>query len=162
MKFKFIHKLTSKEINKLLKIVSDEDNMKELGNGTTWDKDKINEIMKYSKIDYKNNFNDSNYLYIIMIVNKKVIGIGYIHPGLRYYNKCCVQNAILIDKKHRNKGYGKILNDMLIKLNDYYIKKPLLSFVKITNAPSNKVYKRFKLQGQLLFNDIKYNVYKLN
>ena len=42
MKFKFIHKLTSKEINELLKIVSDEDNMKELGNGTTWDKDKIN------------------------------------------------------------------------------------------------------------------------
>lgn len=160
--FKIIHHLTKNELEELIDIVSDEENMKELGDGNVWSKDKINDIINYSKDDYEDKFKHSKYLYLVPIVDDKVIGIGYIHPGLKYYSDCCVQNAILIDKKFRNKGYGKMLNEELIKMNNKYIKKKLLSFVKINNISSNKVYKRFKLKGQLLFGKNKYNVYDLD
>ena len=45
--FKFIHQLKLPEIDKLLEIVSDQENMKEIGNGLTWDKHKIIDLMNY-------------------------------------------------------------------------------------------------------------------
>ena len=56
--FKFIHQLKLPEIDKLLEIVSDQENMKEIGNGLTWDKHKIIDLMNYSNYDYKNKFKD--------------------------------------------------------------------------------------------------------
>ena len=49
--FKFIHQLKLPEIDKLLEIVSDQENMKEIGNGLTWDKHKIIDLMNYSNHD---------------------------------------------------------------------------------------------------------------
>lgn len=161
VEFKFIHHLTNTEINQLSKIVGDKENMKELGDGNIWDDEKIKKIIEYSKNDYDEHFKNSRYLYIVIIVKGEVIGIGYIHPGLKEYSKCCVQNAILIDKEHRRKGYGKMLNEELIKMNSKFIKKSIMSFVKINNKSSNGVYKRYKLKGQLMFGKNKYNVYEL-
>lgn len=161
VKFKFIHELNDKEYDELLNIVNDEDNMKELGNGKIWTKMKLDEMIKYSKEDYEKDFKNSSYLYLVIIDNT-VIGFGYIHPGLTNYRDCCVQIAVLIDKNFRKKGYGTKLQNELIRMNNKYIRKKIYSFVKINNKPSNMLFKQYPLKGQLLFNDIKYNVYDIN
>ena len=98
--FKFIHQLKLPEIDKLLEIVSDQENMKEIGNGLTWDKHKIIDLMNYSNYDYKNKFKDSLFLFLVMFDGNKIVGIGYIHPGIYEFKKCCVQVAVLIDKHY--------------------------------------------------------------
>ena len=158
---KFIHQLKLPEIDKLLEIVSDQENMKEIGNGLTWDKHKIIDLMNYSNHDYKNKFKDSLFLFLVMFDGNKIVGIGYIHPGIYEFKKCCVQVAVLIDKKYRKKGYGNLLQKELLKMNDKYLHKPILSLVKIENKASNMLFKKYKLKGQILVNGHKYNVYQL-
>ena len=159
--FKFIHQLKLPEIDKLLEIVGDQENMKEIGNGLTWDKHKIIDLMNYSNYDYKNKFKDSLFLFLVMFDGNKIVGIGYIHPGIYEFKKCCVQVAVLIDKKYRKRGYGNLLQKELLKMNDKYLHKPILSLVKIENKASNMLFKKYKMKGQILVNGHKYNVYQL-
>lgn len=73
-RFKYIHNLTKKELNELYQLVQSED-MKYLGNGEKWTKDKLNNIIIFSKKDYDNKYKSSNYIFTVLFINNKLIGI---------------------------------------------------------------------------------------
>lgn len=162
IEFKYIHKLTSKELTSLYDIVSS-DLMINLGNGKKWSKSKLLELKRYSEEDYKNNYKNTNYLFITLLKNKEVIGLGYIHP----YNfsntfkssKQLLQTAIIIKSEEQKKGYGTQLLKKLIYLNKKYFKNPLLCLVNQTNIKSLNLVKHQKKIGELTLNNNKYNIY---
>lgn len=161
MEFKFIHQLSNKEQKELFKIVNDENNMINLGTGEKWDKTKFEDIINFSKFDFEHNFKKSSFLYLVGLNKNKIVSFGYIHPALIPYKECCLQIAVFVVNKERGKGYGKLLNEELIKMNKQYLKKRLFAFVKLTNKPSNRLYRDYELKGQIILKDIKYNVYDL-
>ena len=158
-RFKYIHNLTKKEIDELYQLVQSED-MKYLGNGKKWTKDKINELIKYSKKDYDNNYKSSNYLFIVFYMDNKLIGLGYIHPGLNKY-KNYLQPAMIIKSSEQGKGYSKIFLTKLIKLTKKYFNKKLIGIVKQTNTKSNNLAKHYLKIDEIIINKQKYNVYDL-
>ena len=158
-RFKYIHQLTKKEIEELYNIVQNKD-MKYLGKGKKWNYNKINELIKYSKKDYIEKFKNSNYLYIILFDNNKIIGLGYIHPGIYKYSNY-LQPAIIIKSTEQGKGYSKIFLNKLIKLSKKYFKKGLIGISKQTNIKSNNLAKHYLKIDEILINKQKYNVYDL-
>lgn len=159
-RFKYIHNLTQKEQDDLYKLVQSH-NMKFLGNGKKWTKDKINKLIKFSKEDYNNKFKFTKYLFIILFINDKLIGLGYIHPGLLQY-KNNLQIALIIKDNEQNKGYSKLIISKLIKLNNKYFKNKLLSFVKSTNIKSINSFKKYKKINEVFINNYLYFIYDLN
>lgn len=162
MNFKFIHQLNNEELKKLYKLVHNKDNMKYLGNGKPWNKKKFINIYNYDKIDYQNNYVNSKYLYNVLIDNDDIIGLAYIHPGIKnYQNKNTI--GIIINKKYRNKGYGKILIAEMIKLNKkYFNNKKLYAIVNINNINSNNLVKKYYLQKRINYKNNNYNIYLLS
>lgn len=159
-RFKYIHKLTKKELDELYQLVQSED-MKYLGNGEKWTKDKLNNIIIFSKKDYNNKYKSSNYIFTVLFINNKLIGLGYIHPGLNKYTNY-LQIAILIKSTEQGKGYSKLLINKLIKLNKKYFNKKLISLVKKNNTKSNYSFKKYLKIDEITINKKDYNVYDLN
>ena len=75
MNFKFIHQLNNEELKKLYKLVHNKNNMKYLGKGKPWNKNKLINIYNYDKIDYQNNYVNSKYLYNVLIDNDDIISL---------------------------------------------------------------------------------------
>lgn len=159
-RFKYIHNLTKKELDELYQLVQSED-MKYLGNGEKWTKDKLDKIIIFSKKDYDNKYKSSNYIFTILFINNKLIGLGYIHPGLNKYTNY-LQIAILIKSIEQGKGYSKLLINKLIKLNKKYFNKKLISLVKKNNTKSNYSFKKYLKIDEITINKKDYNVYDLN
>lgn len=159
MEFKFIHQLNYNQLKELYKLVSNAKEMKLLGNGQPWNKKKFIEIYKFDCNDYKNKYKNSRFLYNVLIDNNKLIGIGFIHPGIGKY-KNHNQAGMILNKKYRNKGYGKIFLNHIVKLHKKYMpNKKLYGFSRITNILSNGIAKYYKYIGIMLYNKVYYNVY---
>lgn len=161
MNFKFIHQLNYEQLKNLYKLVNEKDDMKLLGNGKIWDKTKFIQIYKYDHDDYINNFKNSSYLFQVLTNNNDIIGLSYIHPGFGIY-KNDNQIGIIVNKKYKNKGFGKKIIKKMIKLNKKYFKnKNLYSFVNINNIKSNLLFKNYNLKNKIKFFDKYYNIYLL-
>ena len=120
LNYKLFFELTKTNKKQLLNIINDTENLKFMG--TKWTNEKIEELIKYSKIDYENNYKDTEYLYICILYNKKVIGLVYSHPSIYMRNKY-IQSGAFIDKKYQNKGITKYALNYHYNIFKKYFKK---------------------------------------
>ena len=165
LRYKFIHEINKEQFIELYNIVSNDDIMKWIGNGKIWTKEKLMELIKYSKEDYYDNFKSSKYLYNIVLHKNKVIGLIGLHPYK--INNNSLQITILISKEYQGKGLSKKIIKKIISLKKKYFNKYDLYYIyKKTNIKSGNVIlnnKNIKINkcNDTKFNNEDYYVYKI-
>lgn len=159
MEFKLLNQLNKKQINQLIDFVKNEDNMEHL-TGKIYNEDKIKKIIKLTKKDFKNEFKNIQYIYVALLLNKNLIGLGFIMP---YYQDDNVNRLnISIDKEYLNNNYESKLIDMLIYLHHKFItNKALISIVNKNDKYYNKIFKKFILKKKIKINNKDFNIYQL-
>jgi len=164
LKYKFIHEINKEQFEQLYKIVSNEEIMKWIGNGKIWTKEKIMELMKYSKEDFNNNFKISKYLYNVVLHKNNVIGLIGLHPYK--INNNSIQITLLLSKEYQGKKLSKrLLNKIILLKKKYFNKYDLYYIYKKTNNKSGYVILNNNLNlkkcNDTKFNNEDYFVYQI-
>lgn len=164
VKFKYLFELTKLEIIDLMKILSDKETMSWIKIGKPWSLDYILDLIKYSKDDYNKKFKYTEYIYICMFINNKLVGFCGLHPMVKNkLNLTGLQIMIIIHPDYRGKGLSKLMIDKLIQFNDIFLNKKIYALVLSNNVQSNRTFKRFiSTKQQITVKTKKYNVYTLN
>lgn len=81
----------------------------------------VGDITKENYISYysSNIYNNDNYFIYLMKVNDNIVGMGSIiieYKIIHNFGKVAHIEDIVIDKKYRGKGYGKMMINHLIKI----------------------------------------------
>lgn len=159
----FIHELTNNQINNLFNLVSNPNNMQNLGNGRVWDMIKIDELIQYSAQDLENNFNENPlYMYFVFVgENDEIIGLSYVHPSMR--NRRQSQIAILINPNFRHQGFGgQLVQHVINQMRHFRRHQRLFSFVKETNNNSIRLFRHYEREDEPFeFHSDVYFVYHL-
>jgi len=156
LKYKFIHEINKEQFIELYNIVSNENIMKWIGNGKIWTKEKLIELIKYSKEDFNNNFKTSKYLYNIILHKNKVIGLIGLHPFK--INNNSLQITILLSLDYQGKKLSKKILNKIISLKKEYFKNYDLYYIyKKNNIKSGNVILNNKNVKIKKCNDTKYN-----
>ena len=159
MDFKLLNQLNKKQINQLSIFLNDVDNMKRFI-GKTFTNEKLKNMISFAKEDFKNEFKNIKYLYVVLLLNKDVIGIGVTMP---YYLDTSINRLnVSVDTKYLDNGYENELIDVLLDLHYKFIKNtPLISIVEKNNKYYNKIFKKFEIKKKIKINNKKLNVYQL-
>ena len=153
-------KIKKSDIKDLLKITSNKDVMKFVGDGKIWNENKTKKFINFSVKEENNNIDKRTSFYYKISLNKKLIGIIGIH---KYDNEIVYGLTYYIAKKYQSKGYGTIaLRLILIKLRKK--KKSIgkiISQVLVNNIGSQKSCKKagFIFQKNIKRNNKKYKQY---
>jgi RimJ/RimL family protein N-acetyltransferase len=164
IKYKYLFELDNSEINELMIILSNKETMKWIKNGKPWTIDYINDLIKYSKEDYDNNFKNIEYVYLCVILNNKVIGFCGLHPMIKIKSTINgLQILIIVHPEYRGKGISKLMIEKLLKFNNIFLHKNIYSLVSISNIPSNKSLGKYKsTKQQVIIKNKKFYMYELN
>ena len=156
LKYKFIHEINKEQFEQLYNIVNDIDIMKWIGNGKIWTKEKIMELMKYSKEDFDNNFKSSKYLYNVVLHKNKVIGLIGLHPYK--INNNSLQITLLLSKDYQGKKLSKkLLNKIISFKKKYFNNFDLFYIFKKSNLKSSNVIINTSSLKLKKCNDAKFN-----
>lgn len=174
LSLKYLFQLNNKQIQNLNKLVNDENIMKWIGNGKKWSSSKIQELINYSRNDYNLSFKNTQYLYISILLNNKVIGLCGLHklpdfPIKFYENKNNykiikgLQYMILLNKKYHGRGYSSLILKKVIEINNKIFNNDLYAMTEIINVPGNAMFKKYnKSISPCIIGGKTYNIYKLN
>ena len=156
LKYKFIHELNKEQFIQLYNIVNDIEIMKWIGNGKIWTKEKIMELMKYSKEDFNDNFKSSKFLYLIVLHKNNIIGLVSLHPYK--INNNSLQITILLSQDYQGKKLSKrIINKIILMKKKYFKNYDLFYIFKKSNIKSSNVVLNNSNLNIKKCNDTKFN-----
>jgi RimJ/RimL family protein N-acetyltransferase len=164
LKYKFLFELSNKQIKQLYKIVSNINVMKYVGKGTGWPEQKLLELIKFSKNDYKLNFQNTEYLFLgVLNNNSNIIGLCGYHPMI-FKDIPGEQIIRILSKRYQGKGLGTLLCNQIIKIHKLYKpKNKLYSMINKSNISAIKSMRKqkFKLEYNRKYNNQDYLLFSL-